>query len=58
MERTLIMAPPVSHPTAPKPFGLTLTAISESIVIWPDPSPLDAWWRHVMHIDRPRRAVA
>ncbi|MEU7768429.1 hypothetical protein AB0B25_25420 [Nocardia sp. NPDC049190] len=52
------MAPSVSHPIAPKPSDITPAGTSERIVIWPDPSPLDAWWRCVMYIDRPPRAVA
>ncbi|MBF6167172.1 hypothetical protein IU486_20805 [Streptomyces gardneri] len=31
---------------------------SETAVIWPDPSPLDAWWRRIMHPDPLRRDAA
>ncbi|MGK8522711.1 hypothetical protein ACRS6B_14615 [Nocardia asteroides] len=31
---------------------------SETAVVWPDPSPLDAWWRRIMHPDPLRRDVA
>ncbi|MFI9408708.1 hypothetical protein [Nocardia gamkensis] len=23
----------------------------EAAVVWPDPSPLDAWWQRIMHTD-------
>ncbi|WP_175647978.1 hypothetical protein [Nocardia donostiensis] len=29
----------------------------EAPVIWPDPSPLNEWWDHIMH-DRPRPSAA
>ncbi|MBF6192384.1 hypothetical protein [Nocardia implantans] len=31
---------------------------SEAAVVWPDPSPLDAWWRRIMHSDPVRRGAA
>ncbi|MER7452302.1 hypothetical protein ABTW96_18645 [Nocardia beijingensis] len=31
---------------------------TEAAVIWPDPSPLDAWWRRIMHSDPVRRGAA
>ncbi|MGQ4616009.1 hypothetical protein [Nocardia sp. R7R-8] len=24
---------------------------AEAAIIWPDPSPLDTWWRRIMHSD-------
>ncbi|WP_157170972.1 hypothetical protein [Nocardia araoensis] len=26
-------------------------ASAEAAIIWPDPSPLDSWWRRIMHSD-------
>ncbi|MGW4716597.1 hypothetical protein [Nocardia sp. NPDC004260] len=31
---------------------------SDAAIIWPDPSPLDAWWRRIMHSDPVRRSAA
>ncbi|BDT90791.1 hypothetical protein IFM12275_07670 [Nocardia sputorum] len=30
----------------------------EATVVWPDPSPLDAWWQRIMHADPVRRDAA
>ncbi len=30
----------------------------EAAVVWPDPSPLDAWWNRIMHSDPTRRSAA
>ncbi|MGK8506620.1 hypothetical protein ACRS5S_00705 [Nocardia asiatica] len=31
---------------------------SEAAVVWPDPSPLDAWWRRIMYPDPQHRDAA
>ncbi|MEU2037231.1 hypothetical protein [Nocardia niwae] len=33
-------------------------AAPEAAVVWPDPSPLDAWWQRIMHADPMHRDAA
>ncbi|MEU4344604.1 hypothetical protein AB0H00_25630 [Nocardia sp. NPDC023852] len=48
------MAPTEYRHTPPRPSTTEATGTPETPIVWPDPSPLDAWWRHIMHVDRPR----
>ncbi|MEU2033704.1 hypothetical protein [Nocardia amamiensis] len=52
------MAPTHPRDTLPRPTESESARPAEAPVVWPDPSPLDAWWQRVMHSDRPHRSVA
>ncbi|MFI9634922.1 hypothetical protein ACIHAX_19770 [Nocardia sp. NPDC051929] len=43
--------------TDPPDPMLTATE-TDAAIVWPDPSPLDAWWRRIMHSDPVRRSAA
>ncbi len=36
----------------------TVEVSPEAAVVWPDPSPLDAWWHRIMHSEPMHRSAA
>ncbi|MET9030822.1 hypothetical protein ABZW96_35180 [Nocardia sp. NPDC004168] len=57
------MEHPIMAATDPPDPMLTATETgagisSDAAIVWPDPSPLDAWWRRIMHSDPVRRSAA
>ncbi len=51
------MAPTEARDVRLAPAQSGPEAASEAAVVWPDPSPLDAWWRRIMYPD-PQRGAA
>ncbi|MGW4326884.1 hypothetical protein ACWEKR_13435 [Nocardia sp. NPDC004573] len=42
----------------PLPAPTDSGAAPGATVVWPDPSPLDAWWQRIMHTAPVRRDAA
>lgn len=34
--------------TASQP-GESASPVADDAIVWPEPSPLDSWWEHVVH---------
>ena len=41
--------PGSAHSANTSPPGRSLSPHTDEVIMWPDPSPLDAWWEHVVH---------
>lgn len=48
MTATRLPRPAYTCPTAPPDAGIPPARAAAPDVRWPDPSPLDPWWTHVM----------